>query len=165
MTIFMLKEKLPLIVALGIPVVLIGGVLIFTYLIPLFAAQPAFDFVYATQQDANQVRVQNGRIIAPTCTTYQSQIRSCLVTYYRYDISEDRSIFLTDSEAYNLSIDPSPQSPDGYRLDTQRRSYDIFTGLFGGRSAEQSSLSREGYRKPIDLEGQYYQVKFLGWIK
>ncbi len=93
---------------------------------------------------------------------------------YRYNPAEEKSTKLTFNEASALTLDPSPESADGYMIKNQNSGGFFFSDIFGGRNYNQKYLYGHNTSFPIKINSantspysydQYYSFTFIGWVK
>lgn len=160
-----LKEKLPLIVGIGLPLLLILYVAVSAYLPSLFV-KPKYNFVYTTDSyyDYN-INVIDGRInIEPRYTDYGTRTyRPKQPTLFLYDVTDDKSKQISLVQAQTYTLDPSSKSPDGFTVGrSESGSYSFFPFFFGGYDRG-TYLMGKGLRRKIS-EQDYYNFKFVGWV-
>lgn len=161
-----LKEKLPLVVGIGLPILLIIIVVIFAYLPSLFV-QPKYNFVYATGNLYDyEIKVVNGKLnLNPQTryrygTQYEYPLRE--PSLFFYNVLEEKSTAITLSQAQTYNLDPSSKSPDGFavgRADSDGVSF--FPFFYGGRYASGQYLTGKGLSQKIT---DSYDFKFIGWV-
>ncbi len=169
------KKNIPLIVALSIPVSMIVLTAVSIYLPSMFA-KPKIDFVYSSGGDycnQNRYSVRNGKIIEieikkppePSSCPAAPQPR-----IFYYDVTRDVSREITLEEANRFFIEDTFQSRDGFEIVTGGGDGGFFFG--GSSSYGNRYLKRGGFSKKLNLNGagsttyyNYYDYRFLGWIK
>jgi|SRR3990167_6008965 len=161
-----IKEKLPLAVGIGLPLLLIIFVAVFAYLPSLFV-QPKYDFVYATSNLSDyETKVVNGKLTLNPQTRYRygTQYEYPLrePSLYLYNVLEEKSTSITLSQAQIYNLDPSSKSPDGFtvgRADSDGVSF--FPFFYGGRYDRGQYLTGKGLSQKVT---DNYDFKFIGWI-
>lgn len=161
-----LKEKLPLIIGIGLPILLILFVTVSVY-VPSLLVKPKYDFIYSTGQTYDyNLNVVNGKITQsprytqPYSGGYKTQVEP---TYFIYDVNADkkRPISYTQTQAYNL--DSSDKSPDGFSVSrNDSGSYSFFPFFYGGGNDYGIYLKGKGLNRKITDDT--YNFKFLGWV-
>ena len=159
-----LKENLPLLLGVGIPLVIVLLLVVFTTVLPALLVKPAYDFVYADSYRYYPRPVvavdADGRV---TTTEGDEKVE---VQFYRHSVASGANTPLTKEEVDGLTLNPSDVSPDGYKFVSGNGDGDIFIfPLFyeGGGTAH--AIERNGWiRKGVALRGEAYQVEFVGWI-
>ena len=166
-----LKNKLPLFVGIGIPLLLILWVLLFVYFLPRLFVKPEYNFVYAAGYESNYVRVVANKVQIDPCPYYPGSYQNCALylremNFYLYDVKNDENISLSLDEVKNYQLDPSEKSPDDYKISFQKDSGDYFFFPFfgGGGVSRGPQLSKGAWSKQIELKNNYYDFQFLGWV-
>lgn len=164
---------------LGVPIA-VFLLLVGLAIIPRQLASPAYDFIYATCEDANCAYEENERLLqkregeeAPEVQRHdiiEKQLARS-ATFYRYDVSSDTSIKLTETELRKLSIDTSLRSPDGYALDRSDSKHGGW--FFGDAGTERAWYLRKDFMKqravsvgPTKgywIDGE--EIKLIGWVQ
>ena len=167
-----ISKHLPLIIGIGVPVVFLLLVFIFSFLLPNVFVNPSYNFLYidsyyydAYYYDA-KFAVQNQKL-SFNCTS--DQYRNCSnvlnrVKFYKHDFSKDANVQITLEDAQQLKLDSSDVSPDGYKFDTKSGSDYFIFPLFGSSSSSGFSIHKGWLSKSVSLNGQYYTINFVGWI-
>lgn len=156
---------------------LVGGLLVFAIsaLIIVLASrvdEPKYDFIYSTDYKSYEYKVQDGKL---TYDGYSSRFYNSDygddITWYQYDVSEEKSIELSLADVQELTLDSSRESPDGYRVTSSYSgSSDIYRPIAPGfpgetYSSESSMVLQKGsYSKQLKLEGDRYDFRFIGWV-
>ena len=180
-----MAQRVPLIIGLAIPILMVLLVAGAVYLPGLFT-QPAYGFLYAssktefyTKQDdgsfiQHQYVVEDKRLVDKTLvvpafndTRDAYRERSENPVLYRYDVATDMVHEVSLDEAQQLLLDRSQQSPDGFRL-TRGRS-DGLLDFFGSRGNRDWFLMGHNTSHRLELKDfsdGYYSSStgFLGWI-
>lgn len=158
-----LKEKLPLFVGIGLPLLLILYVAVIAYLPSLFV-KPKYNFIYAEgyYNDYN-INVLNGKIsIEPRYDYGNKTYRSAQPTLFLYDVTNDKSTQISLDQAYSYNLDPSSKSLDGFTVGRHESDASYFPFFFG-RYDRGTYLMGKGLNRRI-TERDYYNFKFVGWI-
>ncbi len=167
------KNKIALIIAIGLPLILVLWVLVFVYLLPELFVNPKYNFIYVTSYESKYAHVENGRIQVDPCPYGPTSYRDCSSYYkefnfYLYDVKNDESIPLSLDEAKAYKLDSSEKSPDGYVIRSSRDSSgDFFLFPFfwsSGVSRGYYITKSNTWGKQISLRDNYYNFKFLGWV-
>ncbi len=170
------KKNVSLIIALGIPVLMIVLVAASIYLPGLFAPAPQHHFLYVTDDfyQGGQYVVEKGTLIKrelkrPPNTT------PVVVRLFIYDVSANAGREVSFEEAQQLRLDTSVTSPDGYEVAyASSVGYELFPLLFfgDGRDRNDMYLKGHGASKKLNLTMQsdmysWYsrRARFLGWIR
>jgi len=177
-----IKQKLPLIIGIGLPMILVLWVLIFVYLLPGLFVKPGYNFVYVTSHDKQYVRVVGDKVEVDPCpypytqepnTLEPIRYRGCDqywtgFNFYLYDVKNNENIPLSLEEAKAYTLDSSDKSPDGYVVSIQRDSGDFgfFPFFWGGGVSQGPQIGKGAFSKQISLRdnGYRYNFKFLGWV-
>jgi hypothetical protein len=170
------KQKLPLVIAISLPIIMIVIVAISMH-IPRIAAKPQHNFVYAIGEDMayRYYSVQNGMITQtdhtpPYYQTHPADMKYPEPKLYLYDVSKDTSTALSLADAQRLRLDSNAKSPDGFEIVRGGGDGGIF-GLFFGSPGDYNSqyIRGHGYSKKLNptLESQnyYYSFRVVGWVK
>jgi len=160
-----MKEKLPLLVGIGLPILLILYVAVTSYIPSLFV-KPKYNFVYATNSyyDYN-INVIGGKIsVEPRYTNYGARTyRPQQPTLFLYDVTEDKSKQISLAQAQTYTLDPSNKSPDGFTVGRRESDgYSYFPFFFGGYDRGTYLMGKGLNRKIVDQD--YYNFKFIGWV-
>jgi hypothetical protein len=155
-----LKEKLPLIVGIGLPILLIIYVAASFYLSSLFV-KPQYNFIYTTDSSYNyNLRVIGGKITATPYEYSNTYRQATTPNLYYYDAKNDRSRSTTLLEAESYTLDSSPKSPDGFVVEGASSG-----GMFWSDGYEDGYyLKGHGFNKKINIAADRYNFKFLGWV-
>ena len=159
-----MKEKLPLIVGIGLPIFLIIFVAVSVYLPSLFV-KPKYNFIYATGSLYDyDINVIDGRLSVNSKyypdTTYR-RIPS-QPTLFLYDVVNDKSKQITLTQAQSYILDPSDKSPDGFTVGRSESGDSSFFPFFYGRNDRGRYLMGKGLNRKVT--DQNYDFKFIGWI-
>ena len=159
-----IKENLPLVLGVGIPLVIVLLLLIFTTVLPALLVKPAYDFVYADTYRYYPRPVVS--VDADGKTVIEEMDEKDEVNFYRHIVSTGANTPLSEEEVNALSLDPSDVSPDGYKFVSGAGGGDVFVfPLFYEGGSDAHAIERSGWlRKSVELRGDAYQVQFVGWI-
>ena len=170
-----IKQKLPIIIGVGLPILLILWIIIFVNILPSIFVKPVHNFIYMTGYDNQHVRVEGGRINADPCPynnnsySYNNCNSYLKESFYLYDVQNNENIPLSLAEAQQYNLDSSEKSSDGYIVKNSRSDsgdFYIFPFFFGSGVSEGFSISKDSFSKQISLKNNsYYNFKFLGWVK
>lgn len=161
-----IKKNLPLVVALGIPVVL-TLVIAFAIYLPGFGPQPSHDFVYAIRNYNGygpNYDVIDGKVVELPDMVYEEPIypkpvMSAQLYYYDVETKTSKSLTLADAQAYQLET--SRTSPDGYIV-RNGTSGGVFPFYESGSYYDQYLV---GNNRRIKTTISDYDFAFLGWVK
>jgi len=90
------------------------------------------------------------------------------VHFFIHDVSENLSREIQLDEAMELSLDGSVRSPDGFAVETGRRSSWFIFGY--RRDHNRRYLIKESFSEKLKLESDngaynyYWNFRFLGWV-
>ena len=175
------KENLPLIIGLSLPVLMVI-VLVAVIYIPRLYTKPTYDFIYTVgsypvyynsePQEKIEYMIIDEKLQKDisSLTVMPKYYADYTPNFYRYSVTENRSIPLSDEEVMRLKLDPSKKSPDGFVLNYGVEVDNVFEGIFGeGRDHSQRVLEKGSVSIPISIPsviGRYStNVFFVGWIK
>lgn len=155
------KEKLPLIVGIGLPLLLIFYVGITAYLPSLFV-KPKYNFIYATDTSDYNLSIVDGKVVMEQ--RYFNVNRPRQPTLWLYDVARDKSTQISLEKAQTYTLDPSNKSPDGFTVGRgETGGYSVFPFFFGGYDRG-TYLMGKGLNRRISEREDYYNFKFLGWV-
>lgn len=154
-----MKEKLPLVVGVVLPLILILYVGLVSYVPSLFA-QPKYNFLYASADYNSDVIVNSGRVEVINRGFNDYNYKDPQI--YLYNVAEEKSTPISLTEAQVYQLDPSDKSPDGFTVQYSNNSAEVFPFYFGG-SNYGYYLKGKGLNKKIET-GDRYNFRFLGWI-
>src|SRR3989344_2124029 len=149
-----LKEKLPLVVGIGLPILLILFVAITVYL-PSFFIKPKYNFLYATGNLYDyDIKVVNGRLTSNPRYSQRDPYYRYTPTepnIFLYDVTADKSKAVSLSVAQSYTLDPSTKSPDGFTVGRSNSDdYSFFPFFYGGRTRGQYLMGKGLNRKITD---------------
>ena len=190
-----LRENLPVIIAIGLPVLLVLSVALLTWL-PSFGPKPSYDFLFIKDTSrsyyeqsscvvySNYYEVKDGyltkkpyvttvfdkREVSEPCYGFSSIIQKDAPQIYLYSMLGEGSYRPIDFEAAsNVQIKSTDMSPDGFSVSKRimnRGLFDLFGGSTGG-----VYLSKKNRYTKIDITdvntSSYYDQNFtfLGWVE
>lgn len=173
------KQKLPIYIALAIPVLMIVLVAGFVYF-PGLGKKPVYDFVYVSGTSSyyygygtSEYTVNNGKLtrnpLPPDPYAPKSVVPVASDShFYVYDVEKETAAEITFEQAQSYTLDASTESPDGYK---------ILQGGYGGGflffDGPRDYMTRYlvGYNRRFKLNlkfsgnNDYYNFQFLGWVK
>ena len=159
-----MKEKLPLIVGIGLPILLVFYVILSSYLPALFV-KPKYNFVYTTGNYYDyDINVVGGKVTINPRNYGNYSYSSNEPNLYLYDVSEDKSILITTNQAEDYYLDSSNKSPDGFTVERGDGGGGFFPFFWYDSYDNGYYLRGRGLNKKIQLSGDSYQFKLLGWI-
>lgn len=160
-----IKKNLPLVVALGVPVVL-TLVIAFAVYLPGFGPEPSYDFVYVTRNYYGigpSYDVVNGKVVErPAAQMPENDLKYTgpVAQLYYYDVESKTSKSLTAQEAQVYALETSRTSPDGYLLQNGNNS-GVFPFYESGNYYEQYLV---GNNRRVKTTISDYDFAFLGWV-
>jgi len=166
----MFKKRNPsLIIGFSLPLVMIIVVAISIY-IPQMFLHPKYNFLYSTDTDYTGVQIYTvaNQHLSEQFPTDVQTTPAPSPQLFVHNVTTNESKAITNDEAKKLTLDPSIESPDGYRLQ-EGNSNSGFFPFFGGGSYESSQyLVGHNASKRLNLKyytaRYYYPVHFIGWI-
>lgn len=159
-----IKENLPLLLGVGIPLVIVLLLLIFTTVLPALLVKPAYDFVYADTYRYDPRPIVS--VDSEGNTIIEEVDEKNEVNFYRHTVTTGANTPLSQEQMNALSLDPSDVSPDGYKFVSGSGGGGVFVfPLFYEGGSDAHAIERNGWlRRPVELRGDAYQVQFVGWI-
>lgn len=167
------KKNIPIVIGFSLPLVMILFVGLSIYLPGLFL-HPTYNFLYSVNQtysDSQTLSVSNNRLV-------QSPLKYPLADQnyeyhepmlYVHDVTTNESRQVTLAEAQQLHLDPSDQSPDGYRIESGSSSDGFFPFLWYSRDYNSEFIVGHNISKKLALKTNspiyYTSFHFLGWIE
>jgi len=168
------KRNISLIIGLSIPVAMIIFIAIAINGPRWFnTVEPAkFDFLYTTGQYSpfTVYRVSDGKLTIKKEPVPEgaNPVTEHPLHFFVHDVSENTSREIQLEEALALALDSSIRSPDGFAVETGRRSGWF---IFGYRRDYSSRyLVKESFGEKLALESSngsynyYWNFQFLGWV-
>lgn len=145
-----MKKYLPLIPALGAPLIFIIGTLLFVLLSG--PEPPENDFIFIENR-TNPYYIDERGIL-------QTEDDDD-VALWRYHMGDDREEEISLREAQQLTL--MEDSPEGFEVEYRRRSG--LQSLFGGRgySGFYAQKNSKGYK--LDLDRSSHRFTLIGWVK
>lgn len=171
-----IRQKLPIIIGVGLPILLILWIVVFVNILPSIFVKPVHNFIYVTGYDNQQhVYVESGKIKADPCPynsssySYYNCNNYLKEAFYLYDVKNNENIPLSLAEAQQYNLDSSEKSSDGYMIKSSRSDsgdFYVFPFFFGSGVSEGISISNGSFSRQVSLKNNsYYNFKFLGWVK
>jgi hypothetical protein len=171
------KEKIPLIVGLSIPLLMILFVGLSVYLPGLFI-KPSFNFLYASGGDYVSLKKYSVRDkkITEVEVVYPQHFQGAKKDpkLFLYNISTDMAREVSFDDAKKLNLIDNPKSPDGFEIVGGGYGGDIFfsRGSYNKKYIKGHNLSKELNLKTgsssSDYEywgGDYRSFDFIGWVE
>jgi len=173
------KQKLPIYIALAIPVLMIVLVAGFVYF-PGLGKNPVYDFVYVSGNSTHyygygnqEYTVNNGKLTKNPLPPYLNEPKSVIPFasdshFYLYDTEKETATEISFEQAEGHSLDSSTESPDGYTI---RQGGSSGGFLFFDGPSDYMNRYLVGYNRKFKLNlkftgSNYYDdFQFLGWIK
>ncbi|GEM_PF-6419987 len=177
-----IKEHLPEVIALAIPLIFILGVIVFLNL-PHLKADPQYDFLFASHKDvfkvnregiifkddqqveklAREKRERSFREEEPELEFFIEEVENEL-KIYRYqlgdNVKEDETEELSLEAARELKLSPQSQlsCPDGYTITYRRPERTPFGDMFGAPRVEGYYITQGSRSRELDIDR--YQPSF-----
>ena len=168
------KQNISLIIGLSIPLAMILFIAVAINGPRWFnTVEPAkYDFLYTTGQDNPYAiySVENGRLTLQEQAVPEgaSPTIQYPLHFFVHDVSENSSREIKVEEAMQLALDGSIRSPDGFTIETGRRSGWFIFGY--GRDYNSRYLIHDSFSEKLALEtsagsyNYYWNFRFLGWV-
>lgn len=166
------KKNASLIIGFSIPVLMILFVAASIYLPGLFL-QPKYNFLYSTDGDyygSTMYSVSNGRLVqnpqpTPAYPNYKPYPSPQL---YVHNVTTNESTSVSFQEASSLKLDPTAQSPDGYKVENGSNSGGFFPFFWYNRDYNAQYIVGHNVSKKLNVKtygsSYYNSIHFLGWI-
>ena len=186
-----MKNNLPMLVGIGLPVAFVVALFAFVALPGMFGAKPSVDFIFSTKGDplyrnvsVCEYDVVDGKLVRENYNDYAGdsvefpvepkKIEPCTnknsPELYQYSAATGALRTLSFEDAQKLVLDQGPTSSDGFIVRTSSQQYDIFYVLGAGENRSTIEIVKDGRaRVTIDFpadEYYYYEDRFdfVGWI-
>ncbi len=170
-----MKKYLPVIIALGAPILFIFGVIIYVALLS-GTINPQYDFIYTyNDYNAEVLYVDENGTLQLDRSKLQSLIDDKYSRYniyserdikiFRYYVQEDRAEEITLNDTQKIVINNSKQSPDGFAVE-YRGSYSTPPIVFGAKSQRGFYIYKDSKSQKINLNENYYynNIELIGWV-
>ncbi|HSW96522.1 MAG TPA: hypothetical protein VLF89_01720 [Candidatus Saccharimonadales bacterium] len=163
------KKNFPLIIGFSIPLLMILFVAASIYLPGLFL-QPKFNFLYSTDTDyygSQTYSVNNSHLVyipqpTPTYRPYPSP------QLYVHNVTTNESTPISFQEAQNLNLNPTAESPDGFKLENGNQGDGFFPFFWYNRDYTTEYLAGHNVSKKLNIKtngtSYYSSIHFLGWV-
>ena len=175
------SSKKPLLIALAIPVLFVTMVATVLIISRIYSDPPTYSFLYTLGNEwtaSFEYRVIAGKVqkVARNNCPQQCSHTSTEPLLYLYDTKANQSRQLTMEETSALKLDPSQQSPDGYRVvrgNNGSRGLILSISTSYDYSAANMYLSGAGGQFPINMAVSgsslgysygYGNSSFIGWV-
>lgn len=169
------KQKLPLIIALCIPLLMIILVAGFIY-IPGIGKKPKYDFVYLSGSTSyygtQEYKVSGGKIVKYPITQdkmYAGGIvpNESMPLFYLYSVANQSATELSLEQAQSITLDASNTSPDAYIIERGNGGGGFPFGGNGNYNTWYIKGHNRATKLNLKLTGgdSYYNFQFLGWVK
>lgn len=166
------NEKIPLVIGLSIPVMMILFIASSIYLPRIFnSSQPRYDFVFSTgiYFGRESFVVRHKKIIKvtnPAPSPYQPYVEPSLLLY---DMTANKATPISYEQAQILMLTDERISPDGFEIAYGTGESGILPLLFLG-SYDRGSvyLKRGSFSRKLNIDIKYSYLgnfNFLGWVK
>ena len=168
-----IKKRLPLIIGLSIPLLMIIFVALSIYLPDMFI-NPKYDFIYCTGDyySSRYYSVKSGKIqkndikYPEKDTYYRPRIEEVL---YYHDTNKNESKEIGFDDALKYSLNSNVKSLDGFEVVHGTRDVGIFP-LFFFADTDYSTMYIKGDKvsKKLNLNIKrpyYWNFQFIGWVE
>ena len=166
-----LKEKLPLIVALSLPLFLVAFILVSVYLPRLFV-RPTEDFVFVLGDylAGQEYQVDAGHLTYTPIMDPNDKQKHRSVQMYLFSTASNTSQAITLEEAQQYSLDTSHKSTDGFEIICGSQSSSFFIFFDSYEDCSEKYISGKGASLKLNIPGQssydyYNRFHFIGWVK
>jgi hypothetical protein len=186
-----MKNNLPVLVGIGLPVAFVVALFAFVALPGMFGAKPTVDFIFSSGSGESyqtsstcEYDVVDGKLVREGYSTHvgdtfefptgPKQPEPCTnknsPELYQYSASTGALRILSFEDAQKLTLDQGPTSSDGFIVRASSHQYDIFDVLGAGENRSTIEIVKDGRaRVTIDFpadEYYYYEDRFdfVGWI-
>jgi len=166
------KKNIPLILGFSIPILMILFVAASIY-IPVLFLHPKYNFLYSTDGDyygSKVYSVNNGRLVENSQPTpiYPDHRPYQRPELYIHNVTTNESTPASFQEVANLKLEPSTESPDGYKIESDSDSRGFFPFFWYDRDYEAKYIIGHNVSKKLKIKttgSSYYKsIHFLGWI-
>lgn len=166
------KKNLPLIIAFSLPVLMVIFVAASIYLPGIFM-HPKYNFLYSVGEWSSGMSTYT--VVQHKIMTIKQQNPSYpyetprTVQLYVHNVTTNESSAISFEDAEKLQLDPTTESPDGYKVEDGNQSSGLFPFFWydGNRSA--LYLTGHSGSKKLNLKtiGSSYENRphFIGWIE
>lgn len=180
-----IKNNLPLIFGIAIPILMIAFVAISIY-VPQMFIKPEYDFLYLMGENYCYLNVK--AVSGTTVSVYSvknsqliqnvsdDDLQKCITArvpelkIFMYNVTTEKSTEVTYDYARSLRLDSSPESPDGFKIVRGEGNGGFFPFYFySGSDYNTRYITGRNVSKKLNIsEGERYYYNnftFLGWIK
>jgi len=163
-----IKNNLPLIFGISIPLLMIIFVALSIYLPQIFV-KPQYDFLYLSGDNDCYVQQKYIRVytVENSELIYNQECSSAEPKIFFYSIENNESKEIVFEEAKRLDLNEQIQSPDGFEIVYGSKEGGFFPFFFYSGS-DYSSRYIKGHNVSKKLNIQfigYNNFVFLGWVK
>lgn len=185
-----MKNNLPMLVGIGLPVAFVVALFAFVALPGMFGAKPGVDFVFSIKDQGYyqgfvscEYSVRDGKVtVAPVRQDYADLAEKIPANVevkcdennspelYQYSVASKSLREISLEEAQELNLDKGPTSSDGFLVRLRREHYDIFDVVGSSENRPKLEIVKDGRaRETVELpvkDFYYYEdrVDFVGWI-
>ncbi|MEA2092890.1 MAG: hypothetical protein U9P61_02905 [Patescibacteria group bacterium] len=166
-----MKKYLPFIVALGLPLIFVFGVVVYAMLSDSspFEIENKIvmvsddDFVFINDQDV--VEINEERIEKRNDSISYNYISKEDIDFYVYNPEEDETEEVSYEDVQKFKLHPGEKSPDGITIEYKHSRNDI-ASLFGAESQRGYYAHKDDKSKKINTDPLVYynSLKVVGWI-
>lgn len=162
------KQKLPIILAALIPVMMIGLVAASIYL-PRLYHHPTINFLYyfINPNRCFDYVVKNGKLIQQKNEGgYYGKADNCSESLYFYDVLAAKSVSVDFGEMKGLSLSSEKQSADGFKIEIPESDTGYFPFYFNSYDYDERYLKGNGVALKINFPDNMrgHDFIFLGWV-
>lgn len=173
-----IKNNLPIIFGISIPILMVIFVVLSIYIPQLFI-KPQYNFIYVTgdnncfvdRKNVQIYSVANNKIVKNVSDeSFQNCIAGTMPQpkLFLYNVADNTNTEVLVGGINNLFIDSSQRSPDGFEIVQGSYSGGFFPFYFYSHSDYSSRyISGHNFSKKLNIqpEGSYYNFALLGWVK
>jgi len=186
-----MKNNLPMLVGIGLPVAFVVALFAFVALPGMFGAKPSVDFIFSSdngemyRNDSTcEYDIIEGKIVREGYNVYVGDSVELPIEpkkpepctdknspeLYQYSASTGALRVISFEDAQKLALDEGPTSSDGFMVRMSSHQYDIFDVLGAGENRSRIEIVKDGRaRVTIDFpadEYYYYEDRFdfVGWV-
>ncbi len=167
------KEKIPLFIALSIPILMVLFLAASIYL-PALGVQPKTNFLYSQGDEYSRTKyyVQDNHLLQ-RAVEYPEHFRAKKeVRIFIYDVHKRESREIPYEQAQSLVLDSRVKSPDGFEVITDHSGgYDMFPFFYSRLNYGEKYLKKGNYSRKLEINqedsSRYYYghgFNFIGWI-
>lgn len=159
-----MKKNLPIMVALGAPLVFIIGVIVYVNLL-VAPIEPKHDFVMTNEKDVlfiddqGKLKVREDRLRSIRGLESIEDIK-----LWRYDMKMNELKDISLEEAQKLHLHEGELSPDGMRVEYRHSNRDLFDIFVTRRDGGYYIYNVDGAVKLNMGTRRYWEKEIIGWV-